>query len=433
MQVPKESSQLNYSGQPTRPDLPTDLAPPTSLGDIELRTLTPSVTVLDGEQRAALAVVRSLGQHGCEVHVGSCVRKSLAGGSRWASSEATLPDPLAGADAYCSAVHALTVERGAAIIIPVTEASTLAVLERRSRFDGLSIPTSDLAHFRRASDKAAVLSLALDLGMDVPKQWTVTAECQEGPDIPPDRFPVVVKPSRSVAGTEDSRHKTGVAYAASQAELATLLAELGTASGPILVQERIEGPGFGIFLLRWEGRILASFAHRRVREKPPSGGVSVCCESIPGPDALVAQSAALLEALDWNGVAMIEYKHDIRSGRDCLMEVNPRFWGSLQLAIDAGVDFPWYLTQAALGIEVTPVHHWRVGRRSRWVLGELDHLIARARHSRADLHLPSDAPGLLRTAASVLTPWRPRQRNDVFRASDPVPGIREAAAWIRAL
>jgi predicted ATP-grasp superfamily ATP-dependent carboligase len=395
--------------------------------------MTPIVIVLDGEQRAALAVVRSLGRHGCQVHVGSAVPKSIAGGSRFTSSETILPDPLAGADDYCSAVHQLTLQRRATVLLPVTEASTLAILEHQALFRGVSVPTSDLAHFRRASDKAAVLSLAHGLGMEVPKQWTVAVEDLAEPEIPPDRFPVVVKPSRSVVGGQGSRHKTGVAYAKSPAELAGLLAGLGTDSGPILIQERIEGPGFGIFLLRWEGKIIASFAHRRVREKPPSGGVSVCCESIGRQEALLAQASALLDALDWTGVAMIEYKHETRSGRDCLMEVNPRFWGSLQLAIDAGVDFPWYLTQAARGEEVTPVHHWRVGLRSRWVMGEIDHLIARLRHSRTDLDLPSDAPGLFRTVASILIPWRPNQRNDVFRVSDPIPALREVAAWIRAL
>jgi predicted ATP-grasp superfamily ATP-dependent carboligase len=200
-----------------------------------------------------------------------------------------------------------------------------------------------------------------------------------------------------------------------------------------LLQTRVEGPGLGIFLLRWEGEILATFAHRRIREKPPSGGVSVCSESVAASRELLARSESLLAALDWSGVAMIEYKHDTRTGRSYLMEINPRFWGSLQLAIDAGVDFPWHLLQAALGRRVEPARQWRVGLRSRWCWGDIDHLIARLRHSPAELALPAGAPGRLSTALSVLTPWRPHQRNDVFRLSDPVPAWRETVAWVRAL
>ncbi len=99
---------------------------------------------------------------------------------------------------------------------------------------------------------------------------------------------------------------------------------------------------------------------------------------------------------------MIEFKRDRRSGDNDLMEVNPRFWGSLQLAVDSGVDFPWYLVQVALGLPVTPVTSWRVGARLRWFLGDIDHFIARILRTREELHLDSRSPGFLRAAASVL-------------------------------
>ena len=82
----------------------------------------------------------------------------------------------------------------------------------------------------------------------------------------------------------------------------------------------------------------AVFAHRRLREKPPSGGVSVYRESVAPDPSLVARAAALLAGLGWRGVAMVEMKTDARTGTPYLMEVNGRFWGSLQLAVDAGVD-----------------------------------------------------------------------------------------------
>jgi predicted ATP-grasp superfamily ATP-dependent carboligase len=391
------------------------------------------VLVLDGEQRAALAAVRSLGRRGCQVHVGSAVAPSLAGSSRFAASDSRVTDPLAGSDRYAAAVSKLARDTGAALILPVTEASSMAVLERRESFGDAVIPMTDLARFRLACDKAAVLGIAASLGINVPSQWTISGHPGTGATVPADRYPVVVKPARSLVGPEGARRKVGVLHTGSPDQLEQVLGQLGPEAGPFLIQARVEGPGLGVFLLRWEGRIVASFAHQRIREKPPSGGVSVCCESVAPPRALLAQSVALLEAIDWEGVAMIEFKHDHRSGRTFLMEINPRFWGSLQLAIDAGVDFPWYLVQVALGQPVAPVMSWRVGVRSRWRFGELDNLIARLRHSPVELGLPADDPGLVRTAASVLLPWRPRQRSEVFRLDDPGPGIREALDWVRAL
>jgi len=395
--------------------------------------MKPAVIVLDGEQRAALAAVRSLGAQGCTVHVGSCIPRSLAGGSRFAASETLLPDPLAGTDAYGTAVARLVKEREAKVLLPVTEASTLAILEQEARYSRTVVSTGRLAQFRRASDKGAVLALAAEVGLDVPKQCLVPPGVRSAPAIPVEEFPVVVKPSRSVSGPTGRRKKANVDYADSPMQLQRVIARLAGDTDALLVQRRIQGPGLGVFLLRWQGEVVASFAHRRIREKPPSGGVSVCCQSILLPADLFAQSVKLLDALDWNGLAMVEYKQEAATGRNYLMEINPRPWGSLQLAIDAGVDFPWYLVQRALGLPVPPVHSWRVGIRSRWWLGELDHLITRLRHSREDLHLPADSPGVPGTALSVLTPWQPGQRNDVFRVSDPVPFCREAFAWLRDL
>lgn len=365
--------------------------------------------------------------------MGSCVPKSLAGGSHYAASEVLLPDPLGGTDGYCRAVAQVVAERGARVLLPITEGSTLALLERRDLFPSARIPTAELETFRRAADKAFVLALAPTVGIATPSQWTVSGGQDDIPDIPPGQYPVVIKPSRSVIGPDGARRKVGVSYAESPDDLGRKIAGLGRDAGPLLIQTRIDGPGMGIFMLRWGGEVLATFAHRRIREKPPSGGVSVLCESISASSDLISKSTALLAALDWNGVAMVEYKQDSRTGQPYLMEINPRFWGSLQLAIDAGIDFPRYLVDVALGLEIDPAHSWPAGLRSRWRWGEIDHLLTRLRRSRRELDLPADAPGVIRTAISVLAPWRPRTRSEVFRWSDPVPSFRETAAWIRAL
>src|SRR5581483_9187887 len=104
---------------------------------------------------------------------------------------------------------------------------------------------------------------------------------------------------------------------------------------------------------------------------------------------------------------------------------------SLQLAVDAGVDFPALLVSLALGRRPEPVLSYRVGVRSRWWLGDLDHLLARLRHSPSDLALPPGSPGRLRAALDFLTLWRPGDRSEIFRWSDPRPGLREALQWLQ--
>ena len=107
-----------------------------------------------------------------------------------------------------------------------------------------------------------------------------------------------------------------------------------------------------------------SFAHTRIREKPPTGGVSVYRESVPLRDDVRAYSERILGRFNWSGVAMVEFREDRATGIPYLMEVNGRFWGSLQLAIDAGVDFPAMLVQLALGEEIPRISSYRMAPRA---------------------------------------------------------------------
>lgn len=390
------------------------------------------ILVTDGEQRAALALVRALGRAGNHVYVAAPRRRSLAGSSRYARDAAAVPDPLREPDRFVDAVHRLAARWAIDVLLPVSEPALLAILPARDRFGAVLLPFPEAETFRRVADKAAVLAAAPRVGIAIPDQRTIRTRA-EGAALDPAmlRFPLVLKPARSVAGEGSARAKLAVSHVTEPAQWATALDRLEDAAYPLLVQQRIVGPGVGIFLLLWGGRRLATFAHRRLREKPPAGGVSVYRESIPADPDLVARSQALLEQFDWCGVAMVEYKIDARTGTPYLMEVNGRFWGSLQLAIDAGVDFPVLLLAAASGEPVIPVTAYRTGVRSRWWWGDVDHLLSRLRRSREELALPPDAPGQWQVVREFLTVRRGVDREEILRWDDARPFLQETIEWFR--
>jgi predicted ATP-grasp superfamily ATP-dependent carboligase len=389
-----------------------------------------SVLVTDGEQRAYLAVVRSLGRAGHVVHVGAARLRSLAGVSRFASSRHVLPDPLREPGDFARSVQSLVHARNVDLVIPVTEPSLLSLLPIRDQLGRARIPFPDLERFLAITDKQKVLEVASELGIGVPGQHVLRVpEERASLDVGALRFPLVLKPGRSVGEADGTRHKLDVVHVATPAALETALEALPAAAYPVLLQQRIVGPGIGVFLLIWDGQVRAEFSHRRIRENPPSGGVSVYRESIPADPDLVARSRTLLEHFAWQGVAMVEYKVDSTSGVAYLMEINGRFWGSLQLAVDAGVDFPRLLVDAALGAKPGPLPRYRAGVRSRWWWGDVNHVLARLRRSRQRLSLPLDAPGRLSALRDFLILWRPGDRNEVFRLGDPAPLLLETKNW----
>lgn len=385
------------------------------------------ILVTDGDDRSALAVVRSLGRAGHDVTVGARRAASLAGASRFAARCVTLPDPLSAPQAFADSAGGAVREHGIEVVLPVTDASVLAVLSRAEKMAPALVPLPPLESFRRISDKGAVAAAASAVGIRIPRQL-VAATRDDAALLAASRElvpPLVLKPSRSVADGAAGRTKHGIRHAADWPAAARLASGLPEGAFPLLIQERIVGPGTGVFLLIWEGRLVAAFAHRRIREKPPAGGVSVLCESVPLDADLLSRSCALLGRFAWSGVAMVEYKRDAATGVPALMEVNGRFWGSLQLAVDAGVDFPRLLLECALGGTPAPVTEYRVGVRNRWFWGDADHLFVRLRRSAVVLNLPPGAPGRLRAAADFVLAGFTGARGQVFQPGDPGPAGRE--------
>lgn len=391
------------------------------------------VLVTDGEERSALAVVRSLGAAGHLVHVCASTTRSLAGASRFTQSEHVVADALADPNQFADDIDALVSVNGIDTIIPVTESALLAILPNRQRFGNRLIPFTDANTFASISDKQTVLSAATRVGIATPEQTVIPdAIAATALDASSIKYPVVVKPAHSVSTGTGVRVKFSARHARSEVELRSILGGLDTRAYPLLLQQRIIGPGVGIFALVWNGELIGQFAHRRIREKPPSGGISVYRESIPVDTALLSASLALLAEFDWRGVAMIEYKIDERTGTPYLMEINGRFWGSLQLAIDAGVDFPRLLIETAAGDTPAPVTHFRTNVRLRWFWGDVDHLIARLRGSETKLSLPAGSPSRW-TAVRHFFARHPDDVNEVLRKGDMRPFLRESIQWFQHL
>jgi len=402
------------------------------------------VLVTDGEHRAALAVVRSLGRAGHTVYVSASRTGAIAAASRYCRDFARIPDPLTAGPACVEELRRLCRQWQIDVLLPITEASIIALRPQSESLSGVLVPFSSYEAFCAISDKANLMRIAPGFGLAVPQQIELSAAVDRRElDVSQLHFPLVIKPSRSVAGNDSGRMSFQVAYANDTAELHTQLDQLPESAYPVLLQQRVIGRGMGIMVLLWDDAPKAVFAHRRLREKPPSGGVSVYSESIAADPALVARVIELLREHRWAGVAMAEFKVETSTGIPWLMEINGRFWGSLQLAIDAGVDFPRLLVELATensGVSAAQAksnsmtcdgHGYRAGTRLRWWWGDVDQLLIRLLKRRADLHLPESFPGRVRALREFSHAWRRADRSEVLRWSDPVPGLIETYNWLR--
>lgn len=245
-------------------------------------------------------------------------------------------------------------------------------------------------------------------------------------------YPVVVKPALSIIPNGDEIVSTRVSYAADRKELRRLYEVDPILRHPSLIQELIVGPGTGLFTLFDGDRHLALFAHRRVLEKPPSGGVSVVCESVPVDPEMAKSAEKLLSAVEWKGVAMVEFKRDQRDGKAKLMEINGRFWGSLQLAIASGMNFPELCLDYYLGKKPGQVFSdFSIGQKLKWLLGIMDHIIIRLKEGHDGINVQQATPSYLQVAKELFSPGDASSSFDVYNSQDVKPFVTEIKTYIK--
>ena len=399
------------------------------------------ILVLDADANAGRAVVQSLGAagHSCCVAAGATTGPTFA--SRWAKWQAVHPRPLVDKPAFQRWVLERQREHRFDLVLPVTEETLMPLHEIRAEAElcgVLAIPPAEAVDV--AFDKERLRRCADSVG--VPSPDTVFVDRAPVGEPPGDRGgaladpridawlgegPVVVKSTRSKVWSGPRGRGIPARVLrdrpALERHVGALLGETA-----VQVQRWVPGHGVGVELLAHEGRIALAFAHDRVHEVPLSGGASSYRRSIAPPPALMAETERLIRALGWHGVAMVEFRVDADGGGHWLMEINGRFWGSLPLAIFAGVDFPRALVDMlATGRAPEPVvptvgvYARNFSMDVRWVKAVL-------------LDRASDPARLARLLAPSLAEWgrvvTGRETWDGASLRDPGPIVREVGAYL---
>ncbi|HET9837520.1 MAG TPA: ATP-grasp domain-containing protein, partial [Candidatus Angelobacter sp.] len=314
-----------------------------------------TVLVLDGHSRAAMETLQSLGRAGVEVDIAAETSDCVAFHSRYAAEKLQQPSQLA-IDEFHAWLRARDAKRNYALIVPATEASLLGLrsLPEGDPLRGKAVLPAN-ASLDIALDKEKTRALALELSVSVPRTRLITSPDEIGQTK---ELPLVLKPARSKVMIANELRTLAVAIVKSENQRQEQLRQWLPLT-PVLEQQYVSGKGVGIEFLFDRGKKVWHFAHERVHEYPLTGGASSYRRSINPPGAMLRDAEKLLAALQWHGVAMVEFKLDSR-GQHWLMEINPRLWGSLALSIDAGVDFPLGLLQLARGQQPMPQPDYRV-------------------------------------------------------------------------
>src|SRR5579864_1749192 len=366
-----------------------------------------TVLVLDGHSRAALETLQSVGRAGVQVDLSAEAPDCLAMHSRYVAGKLRQPSQESAKD-FQAWLREQDKLRNYALIVPSTEASLLGLrqLDENDPVRRKAV-IADNEALDIALDKEKTWQFAHQLGVPAPSGTLLSTLSEIGPV---QQFPVVLKPTHSKVIVDGALRTLAVAVVKNESERQEQLRRWLPLT-PVQQQQYVSGRGIGVEFLFNRGQKVWHFAHERVHEYPLTGGASSYRRSIAPTTAMLHDAERLLTALNWHGVAMVEFKMDAK-GHYWLMEINPRLWGSLALSIDAGVNFPLGLLQIAKGEEPAPQPKYRVPYYTRDLRTDVDWLKCNliADHRDPLLHTRSRAFSFL----ELLRPLSRRESWDHF-------------------
>lgn len=388
------------------------------------------VLVTDAGRGSGLAILRSLGRQGHRVIAADVHARSPSFRSRFAAGRVVYPPPEETADGALDELEAAVIRHGIDLLVPVTDDIILPLTTARPRFEQLcrvALPDADA--LTMTLDKLATADLAANVGVPAPRTQLVRSGAEAVAAADDLGWPVVVKPrfSRTLAGGRVHHHS--VSYADDAPSLVRTVDALG-ARCDVLLSAYTRGVEGGVELLTADGRPVLAFQHRRLHHLPITGGTSTLRESVPLDPVMYGYAVALLKALHWTGLAMVEF----RAGEDGprLIEINGRAWGSLPLAVRAGVDFPARLVDVFCGraTSAAPPGPYSVGVRSRDLELELRWIAAVLRAPRQHDH---DTPRRREALVAAVRLLAPRDGYDIVARDDLQPAAAEIGRLARAL
>jgi predicted ATP-grasp superfamily ATP-dependent carboligase len=335
------------------------------------------VLVVDARLRQSLVTLRSLGQRGklvAALEVSNNIETSNsvpAFSSRWCQQKFIAPSFEQDTEPFYTYLEQVLNQTGAQVLITSSD-GTLEVLRK---YRNLLEPRVRIALAKEpalsiATNKDLTLDIAAKLGIGVPRGVNISSANEVTAALHEIGLPAVVKPVESWIWGEQKGSRLVCKLVTTPEEARLAVEELTASGGSVLFQQFLSGEREAINLLYANGEIFARFAQWAKRTAPPLGGISVYRQSIALPADIGEQTERLVREIDLEGYSEVEFRRD-SEGHPYLMEINPRLSASVEVAVRAGVDFPYLLYQWARGDRIDHVKGYRVGGWMRFLEGDI--------------------------------------------------------------
>lgn len=323
------------------------------------------VLLSNGWDRISYNILRGLSKEGLRVAFGTDNFRGMGYYSKYASAKFLHHNYKKSEELFISDILFALNNYNPKVYIPTGE-EIFAVSRNRKKIEqtGVKLPVSNIQILESLNNKTFSFRVAERAGIPIPLTIVPTNKEDIYSFILQERLPVIIKKdwSRSAQDViKITENNIG--------NIDKIISDHKLSFGNFILQKFIEGSTYGVSLLMNHGDLRAKFIHKRLRERIISGGPSTLRVSVKN-QLLEEYAVELLSSVKFHGVAMIEFKYDERTKQGSFIEANPRFWGSVGLAINSGVNFPYLLYKMAFEGDVEPVLNYNEGIVTEWWLGD---------------------------------------------------------------
>jgi len=318
-------------------------------------------------------------------------------------------------------------ERTGARVLISSHDGTIALLRaHRARLEQLvRFALADEPALTIAVNKERTLAVARRLGLHVPREVVVRGVEDVPAALNEIGLPAVIKPCESWVSCGGEGAWIGPRLVVSPDEARHAIEAVTQFGEAVLFQQLLTGRREAVSFLYAKGEVYGRFAQWAKRTTPPLGGQSVLRQSIAIPPDIGDQAESLVRDINLEGYSEVEFRRD-GAGVPYLMEINPRLSASVEVAVRAGVDFPYLLYQWASGGPIEKVDGYRVGGWMRHLGGDIERMIT-ALGERGRPGVARPVRTLLDFGLSFLRPMR----YDYLDWQDPLPAVNATTDFTR--
>jgi len=226
------------------------------------------------------------------------------------------------------ALSELADEFGELIFVPIGETTTRRVLSAKKKglLPNILLSDFDLDKYELLGNKSTSAKLSKKAGFLVPASYDLS-------EINKKNKSYYLKPKKEI--NEGFKKAKPPVLVSNEYEIQDYLKD--SSFEDYFLQEAIDGDSYYLCVIINKGNIECSFSQMNILQEPKGGSIISCYPTDDVPQNVLNACSEISFITNWSGPLMIEFK--VNQEGWYLIEINPRFWGPIQITQDNGTYF----------------------------------------------------------------------------------------------